>query len=996
MYFYLPKLSKHLVIIFCVLLLPAIALAQFITAEDEVTEYNLTANGGTYAYRATVKTRANNPAKNEVRVQLAIVKYEITEFYYNGERYEDLYPDLFPLTIENIRSDITLKVIFTTAADNKVIERVMRGVGKGEFDITHLTQEEVDRLKEGFYGIKTKEDFLNTKLSLSKVSLQNSYFEALDELKTRRKNEVVDAKRTKQLNDQSSYLAEQKKKAQQKLKELEIAAERDRKNQELADLNAKVASGYKATNAGYQQTGYQQAQRYINQMNADFDALQNTINTSVHKFFADNKKQESAMDLVNRAERGYDEVNRERKRRKQQIAPIMSLYENLQAVKPEYGTDNNYFDYFDSGTMYIKLVYLSNKTSSNVHTYTNLKDKAEYVPSIKDFKSQELPVYNVYHTDIIEVPISDIKEHEYLFNQYHDNVLQKSNVKFMWGTFVTVIAYQDKNNVSKMFNLLEKNYDPTQVLDFRKDNSKFSVESFERYVSKNLEEERKYNERMAQHKLLQGGNTTKTYPNGDIYTGDFKDYKRHGWGKLVSEKSGYTYEGQWENDMQHGYGKKVYKSGTIYEGEFYKNTKQGYGKETHEFGVYEGEFKNGYINGMGEFHYNDANNGDTRYYKGMMKFTCAHGLGTMHYTNGDIYVGNFDDCRRSGNGKMTYANGIVYEGEWKDHKQHGKGLVTYTDGSIYKGEFSNGNRHGKGKEIWADKRTYEGNFENGSRSGLGVFTWPDGGVYSGNFIGGLRSGKGEMTYASGSVYVGEWRLDKRNGKGIITYAGGSVYEGEFEDNIRTGKGKMTFANGDVYDGQWQDDNFVGEGTYRWANGTEYYGDWFIGKRHGEGVLVNSLGHVYEGSWEKDKMHGEFYYTENNEAGTGKWANGEVVYKEVFYIGAKLKDNTDFGSWVLDTAIQKMPKPSTGSIDVLVMFTINEKGEVQVDDYQNTYNNVPKKESKFNYGKELKKIIKSSPDWTPATLHGEIVAQKQLVHVSITSDSFSVDHNPIIE
>ena len=44
----------------------------------------------------------------------------------------------------------------------------------------------------------------------------------------------------------------------------------------------------------------------------------------------------------------------------------------------------------------------------------------------------------------------------------------------------------------------------------------------------------------------------------------------------------------------------------------------------------------------------------------------------------------------NGTGTMTYSDGRKYEGEWKDDKQHGQGTMTYLDGSKYEGEWKDG------------------------------------------------------------------------------------------------------------------------------------------------------------------------------------------------------------------------------------------------------------------------------------------------------------------
>ncbi len=43
-----------------------------------------------------------------------------------------------------------------------------------------------------------------------------------------------------------------------------------------------------------------------------------------------------------------------------------------------------------------------------------------------------------------------------------------------------------------------------------------------------------------------------------------------------------------------------------------------------------------------------------------------NGKGVYHFSNGDIYNGNFTGGKKNGIGKYNYANGDIYEGEWKN------------------------------------------------------------------------------------------------------------------------------------------------------------------------------------------------------------------------------------------------------------------------------------------------------------------------------------------
>ena len=53
------------------------------------------------------------------------------------------------------------------------------------------------------------------------------------------------------------------------------------------------------------------------------------------------------------------------------------------------------------------------------------------------------------------------------------------------------------------------------------------------------------------------------------------------------------------------------------------------------------------------------------------------------------------DCK-NGQGTLTYSDGLKYVGEFKDGVYHGQGTLTHSDGSKYVGEFKKGFRHGQG------------------------------------------------------------------------------------------------------------------------------------------------------------------------------------------------------------------------------------------------------------------------------------------------------------
>lgn len=134
---------------------------------------------------------------------------------------------------------------------------------------------------------------------------------------------------------------------------------------------------------------------------------------------------------------------------------------------------------------------------------------------------------------------------------------------------------------------------------------------------------------------------------------------------------------------------------------------------------------------------------------------CVNGKGTMHYSTGHKFTGEFQDGVRHGKGVMllpggrkmvgvwveneiregtfTAPDGMIYEGQWEFRERNGRGTLTFPDGRKYVGEFKSGQRHGHGTMTWPDGRTYVGDFDRGTRTGYGKMTYPDGRIVEGEF-----------------------------------------------------------------------------------------------------------------------------------------------------------------------------------------------------------------------------------------------------------------------
>jgi len=183
--------------------------------------------------------------------------------------------------------------------------------------------------------------------------------------------------------------------------------------------------------------------------------------------------------------------------------------------------------------------------------------------------------------------------------------------------------------------------------------------------------------------------------------------------------------------------------------------------------------------------------------------------GTLTFTTGNRYVGEFKDDKPSGQGTYTFTSGNKYVGEFKDGKFSGQGTYTFTSGNKYVGEFRDDKFSGQGTYIFKSGNKYVGEFKDGKFSGQGTYIFASGSKYVGEFEDDKFSGQGTYIFASGNKYVGEFKNDQRNGRGTFTFPDGRKYVGEFIDGKYEGRGTLYASDGSIkQDGIWRSDEFV--------------------------------------------------------------------------------------------------------------------------------------------------------------------------------------------
>ena len=197
----------------------------------------------------------------------------------------------------------------------------------------------------------------------------------------------------------------------------------------------------------------------------------------------------------------------------------------------------------------------------------------------------------------------------------------------------------------------------------RKINKEISNQSFKNVKSKTEKIIRRMNE-LKNSFCVEGNKILEEhkYENGVVYTGNWKNKKKDGFGKQTWT-NGDVYEGFWSEDKQHGVGKHIWSTGNIYFGEFVNDQKEG----------------------VGEYRWCDKS-----VYIGEWQKNKMHGVGKHKWEDGKEYIGEWVNGAREGFGQMIYKNGSKYEGEFTYDRPHGYGVLVEAEGRVLKGLWENG------------------------------------------------------------------------------------------------------------------------------------------------------------------------------------------------------------------------------------------------------------------------------------------------------------------
>ena len=210
--------------------------------------------------------------------------------------------------------------------------------------------------------------------------------------------------------------------------------------------------------------------------------------------------------------------------------------------------------------------------------------------------------------------------------------------------------------------------------------------------------------------LINPNDLIKNFYSGEV---DIEN-NRNGYGiRLFND--GTKFEGEWEKNDFTGYGRIIKSNGDLYEGNFIKGKIYGYGiKKKLNCYFYKGYFLNGMKDGFG------IEENEDFIYKGEFIQNIRKGKGEIFFKkNKEIYEGEFDEGKINGIGIYTFKNGDIYQGQFKNGKMNGKGVFKWKSGEEYYGEYVNGIKEGNGIYKYLNGKIYDGQFRKGRPSGNG-------------------------------------------------------------------------------------------------------------------------------------------------------------------------------------------------------------------------------------------------------------------------------------
>lgn len=357
-----------------------------------------------------------------------------------------------------------------------------------------------------------------------------------------------------------------------------------------------------------------------------------------------------------------------------------------------------------------------------------------------------------------------------------------------------------------------------------------------------------------------------TWPDGRRYSGRFRDGAMDGQGTLVwKDGSGVsTYKGEFKQNSFAGCGYLEWSSGALFEGEFQNGLYHGEGcfewpgrrsfyRGQWNYGemcgkgllecdtadvatiggsvgcrasyVYQGAFRRGHMEGMGQLTFLLSTGGYDEYI-GEFRLSNFSGLGAFNWNSGASLEGLFEDgyCNRVG--RKVYPDGRVYSGELRFDLENGKGVVSEPGGRNFVAIWQGGRPVKELLESYAAELHCAGDL---------FFVDNDCGSAA-SALNNYKQGIPEVVPADAFSEAGKPALSSRAGS-----------------KNRPGSKSSMRPTLPIMDATGQP--LQGRAAVGFLNGDRYVGCLRGGRKHGRGVYVYADCTAYCGVWEEDILNG---------------------------------------------------------------------------------------------------------------------------------------------
>ena len=225
----------------------------------------------------------------------------------------------------------------------------------------------------------------------------------------------------------------------------------------------------------------------------------------------------------------------------------------------------------------------------------------------------------------------------------------------------------------------------------------------------------------------------------------------------------------------------------------------------------------------------------------------------------------------------------------------------------------------------------------------------------GTYIGVMPAGEGKMYHNERGLYIGRFNRTVINGRGLHFKPDGSIYDGNFVKGAYQGYGRLFMSTGAVISGEFHGGRANGLDTLYYPDGKV-----FIGVMRNNGATSQGKTYKNEKAAKVTKpTFPDVCLTEDDIAFLNNMRDGDYDTPAVF------KDGTSFFQAHISPNFVYSEKMSGKSAVVHYEFTVGEDGKISDVTIISSTDE--------DFSKELVRVIKRSPKWTPATKDGKPVS-----------------------